>query len=151
MHFDHIGVVVPNLAQGREMLVLALGIDRWTKSFYDDGLGVEVQFGRSDQGPVYELVAPIGDNSPVKRALRDGINIVNHVAYLVADIDFEAKRLKANGVTPIGVPKNAIAYGGARIQFFVTRLRMLIELIEAPTHEHRFEFTPGDVYSIQPK
>ena len=35
-------------------------------------------------------------------------------------------------------PKPAIAYGGRRIQFFVTPMRFIVELIEAPYHRHEF-------------
>jgi methylmalonyl-CoA/ethylmalonyl-CoA epimerase len=39
----------------------------------------------------------------------------------------------------VAVARPAIAYGGRLIQFFVAPSRLMIELIEAPEHEHRYE------------
>lgn len=70
--FDHIGLVVADLAEGREHLTRTLGIVRWTKAFDDPGIGVRVQFGTGESGPAIELIAPLGDRSPVAQALRTG-------------------------------------------------------------------------------
>lgn len=139
MKFDHIGLVVGDMAEGRQALEALFGIDRWTKVFEDPGIGVYVQFGRTQEGPCYELIAPLGEGSPVLTALKRGINILNHVAYLTADLDSEAKRLEAMGSIMAGPAKPAVAYGGARVQFWITPQRFMVELIEAPGHEHVYE------------
>src|SRR5580698_8337733 len=93
LRFDHVGIVVSELEVGRAFFKDALGIDRWTEVFADPGLGVSVQFGVADCGPCYELIAPLGEDSPVASALRSGQRILNHVAYLVDDLDAEGQRL----------------------------------------------------------
>jgi methylmalonyl-CoA/ethylmalonyl-CoA epimerase len=136
MKFDHIGLVVGDMAEGRQALEALFGVDRWTQVFEDPGIGVYVQFGRTQEGPCYELIAPLGEGSPVLTALKRGINILNHVAYLTADLDTEAKRLEAMGSIMAGPSKPAVAYGGARVQFWITPQRFMVELIEAPGHKH---------------
>jgi methylmalonyl-CoA/ethylmalonyl-CoA epimerase len=40
MQFDHIGLVVSDMAEGREFLEGMFGVDRWTEVFEDPGIGV---------------------------------------------------------------------------------------------------------------
>jgi methylmalonyl-CoA/ethylmalonyl-CoA epimerase len=138
MKFDHIGIVVADIAAGQDFFRNVFHISAWSSVVEDDGIGVAVQFGRDRAGVCYELVAPLRDNSPVSRSLAEGVNIINHVAYLVADLDAEAKRLRALGFFPASRPGPAVAYNGARIQFFVSEMRMIVELIEAIDHQHIF-------------
>ena len=134
--FDHIGVVVAELAAGRELLGAMFDVSQWTEVFEDAGIGVLVQFGRGETGPCYELIAPFGDASPITGSLRGGRNILNHVAYLVADLDAEGARMLEQGCISTNAPQPAVAYGGRRVQFWMSPLRFLVELIEAPEHEH---------------
>lgn len=138
LRFDHIGLVVGDMAEGRRSLEEMFGLDRWTEVFEDPGIGVYVQFGRTEEGPCYELIAPLGEASPVTTALKRGVNILNHVAYLTADLDGEARRLQERGSMMAGPAKPAVAYGGARVQFWITPQRFMVELIEAPGHEHAY-------------
>jgi methylmalonyl-CoA/ethylmalonyl-CoA epimerase len=139
LQFDHIGLVVKDMAEGREFLGSVLGIDRWTVVFEDPGIGVYVQFGRAADGPCYELISPLGEQSPVAGALKGGKNILNHVAYLTSDLDAEGERLRDKGCGSAGPAKPAVAYGGRRVQFWISPLRFMIELVEAPGHEHVYE------------
>lgn len=136
--FDHLGLVVKSLARGNAILSKTLGIADWTAPLTDPVNGVHLQFGRDPAGMVYELLQPIDDTSPVFAALASGKAILNHVAYLVDDLDAGAEHLRDQGSGAASDPKPAIAYGGARIQFFVTPLRFIIELIEAPRHTHLY-------------
>ena len=139
MQFDHIGLVVRNLADGRAALEALLLVHEWTTEVIDPGNCVCVQFGRDPSGVCYELIAPLGADSPITKALSSGKNILNHVAYLVPDLAVGRERLRAAGAAPTAEPKPALAYGGRSIQFFVTPMRFIIELIEAPGHEHRYQ------------
>ncbi|WP_051978621.1 VOC family protein [Edaphobacter aggregans] len=139
LKFDHIGLVVADMADGREFLEGMFGIDRWTQVFEDSGIGVYVQFGRTAEGPCYELISPLGEASPVTTALKRGVNILNHVAYLTANLDADAERLQARGSIMAGPAKPAVAYDGARVQFWITPQRFMVELIEALGHEHVYE------------
>jgi len=138
MQFDHLGLVVKTLAKGRKVLAETLLIADWTEVFRDPVNGVVLQFGRDPSGMVYELLEPLDEASPVYPALSGGKAILNHVAYRVGDLAAEAERLRRAGTAPAAEPKPAIAYGGRRVQFFVTPLRFIVELIEAPAHEHLY-------------
>ena len=75
---------------------------------------------------------------PGPRRLGARARILNHVAYQVTDLAAAAAHLQKEGCARTGDPKPAIAYGGCRIQFFVTPMRFIVELIEAPDHRHEF-------------
>ena len=136
--FDHLGLVVKRLEKGRERMSALLAIDDWTEEVVDPVNGVRLQFGRDPSGVVYELLEPLGEDSPLYGALQTGKAILNHVAYLVPDLAAGGAHLAAGGAARVSDPKPAIAYGGRPIQFFVTPLRFVIELIEAPDHEHAY-------------
>ena len=138
MKFDHLGVIVPSMAQGRHHLAGLFGIRRWTVEFADATNGVYVQFGLDPSGMCYELISPYGKDSPIERTLNVRDRILNHVAYLVSDLDQAAAQLRVKRCFPAGEPSSAIAYGGHRIQFFVSPLAFIIELIEAPDHNHSY-------------
>jgi methylmalonyl-CoA/ethylmalonyl-CoA epimerase len=134
--FDHIGVVTESLSDGRQHLRALIGIQEWTQEFTDPVNMVKVQFGRDASGICYELIAPHGNKSPILEALNSGNRILNHVAYLVPDLAAAAKALRAAKCVATGPARPAIAYGGKKIQFFISRLRVLIEIIEAIEHAH---------------
>lgn len=138
MKFDHIGVTTNTLAAGRTLLEGSVGIEAWTEAVEDPVNDVHVQFGHDASGICYELVAPRSDRSPIAAALSNKVNVLNHVAYLVDDLAVHADRLARAGFVPVAPPRPAIAYGGRPIQFFVSRSRMLIELIAAPDHRHQY-------------
>jgi methylmalonyl-CoA/ethylmalonyl-CoA epimerase len=136
MQFDHVGVVVREMDAGREFFAKAFAIGRWTEVFVDRGIGVSVQFGLGASGPCYELIAPLHDGSPVSAALRSGHRILNHVAYRTADLAAQGERLASLGCTSAAPAHPAVAYGGSKVQFWVSPLRMIFEIIEAPEHRH---------------
>lgn len=138
MEFDHVGVVVRSIAKARSTFGKVFGIQDWTEEFRDPINGVILQFGRDPAGMCYELLEPIDETSPVYPALSSGKAILNHMAYRVSDLAGQSERLRRDGCAPTSEPKPAIAYGGKRIQFFVTPLRFVIELVEAPEHVHVF-------------
>jgi len=136
---DHIGLIVPDLATGRDFLATALGITRWTPVTDDPTLHVSVQFGAAPGQPLtYELIAPFGEQSPIANALRSGKHILNHLAYLTPDLETSGNHLRASGCYPTGDPLPALAYHGRLVQFWLSPLRFIIELIEKPGHTHAF-------------
>ncbi len=139
LELDHLGLIVPDLAAGRTFLQQALGITHWTPITDDPTLGVSVQFGATPGYQLtYELIAPMGEASPIANALRSGKHILNHLAYLTPDLEASGERLRSTGCYPTGDPLPALAYEGRRIQFWMSPLRFVIELIEKPGHRHNF-------------
>src|SRR5262245_24351511 len=138
MRFDHLGVLVPDLAHGRRLLSDVLGIRQWTAEFDDPVNDVLVQFGRCPSGMCYETVAPRSEQSPVRNALKRQVNIFNHVAYRVVDLASAAVRMRQAGFMAIDEARPAVAYDRHSIQFFVNADMFLLELIEAPEHCHLY-------------
>jgi methylmalonyl-CoA/ethylmalonyl-CoA epimerase len=137
--FDHLGLVVKSVDKARRRISNILAISEWTPPIVDAVNGVHLQFGRDAAGMVYELLEPLGPDSPVAGALQSGNNtMLNHIAYLVPDLAAGAAHMRACGAARTADPKPAIAYGGRPIQFFVTPLKFIIELIEAPGHVHPY-------------
>jgi methylmalonyl-CoA/ethylmalonyl-CoA epimerase len=143
LELDHIGLIVPDIAAGRAFLAASLGITRWTPVTNDPILQVTVQFGTTPGHPLtYELIAPCGESSPIANALRTGKHILNHLAYLTPDLEASGERLREAGCWAAGEPQPAVAYQGRRIQFWMSPLRFVIELIEKPGHRHNFLDSP---------
>ena len=145
LEFDHLGVVVAQLESGRQFLAVAFGVSHWTEEIADPEIGVSVQFGMARAGePCYELVAPLGEASPIARALGRGRNVLNHVAYRTEDLARSGETLRSLGCVEAAAAQPAVAYGGKLIQFWMTPLRFLVELIEAPEHRHLFHLDGYD-------
>lgn len=140
--FDHIGVVVPSVDWGRPRLAPLWGVDQWTQVFEDPIHKVIVQFGRDASGIVYELVAPLGEDAPIKQALAKGQNLLNHVAYRTADLATAAGVLRGQGCIPLGRPAPAVAFGGQPVQFFLTPVRIILEVVQGQACSHRFDRQP---------
>jgi len=131
MIFDHIGIFVPTLKDGREQISTILPIAGFSESFEDANLQVCVQFCTDRSGIRYEIVAPFGKDNPVSAVLAGGKAVLNHVAYQVDDIDAAFDRMRNAGSVPFGPPKSAVAFDGRRVAFLLTPMRFIIELIEA--------------------
>ena len=136
MTFDHIGVFVPDIEDGQKKLEAILPIAEWGEIFDDETLHVRVCFGEIAHGLRYELVAPFGSPNPVSGVLESGRNVLNHVAYRVADLDAAASALRETGAVPMGPAKPAIAFAGARVMFFLTAMGFIIELVENIQERH---------------
>lgn len=130
MIFDHIGVFVRDIEMGRQQLGALLPIERWTDVVDDPLMNVRIQFGIDGSGIRYELVAPLGEPNPVARVLAEGKTILNHVAYRCADFESACAKLRHERAVPLGRPQPAAAFGGARVAFYLTPLRFIVELVE---------------------
>lgn len=131
MEFDHLGVFAKSLEQGRAVLEEILPVASVSEPFHDPLLKVSVQFLSDTSGIRYEIVAPNGEGNPVEAVLADGRGILNHVAYRVTDFEARVARLREARCMPLGEPRPAVAFGGLRVIFFLTPLRLIVELIEA--------------------
>jgi methylmalonyl-CoA/ethylmalonyl-CoA epimerase len=76
-----------------------------------------------------ELVEPVGSDSPVRRFLSLGGGM-NHLCYEVADVSASLKDLRARKSVILSSAKPAIAFGGRKIAWVITREKLLIELLE---------------------
>ena len=130
MIFDHIGVFVKELDYGYEQLSKLIDMAHKSEVYNDPLLRVSVQFCYDQGGLCYELVAPYGESSPVDPVLKNGSNILNHVAYKTTQFNASVSKLRETGCVPLGTPQPALAFNGARVIFFLTPLKLIFELIE---------------------
>jgi len=130
MEFHHLGIFVKDIDAGYEYLQDLLPITPSSKIFHDDSLRVSVKFFEDSSGLLYELVAPYLPNNPVDNALKDGKNILNHIAYKTKKFDAMISHYRENGCFVLGEPKPAKAFNNARVVFLLTKLNLIIELIE---------------------
>ena len=112
LQFDHLGIVVSDIAAGREHFQSVFGVQLWTKTFADPVNRVFVQFGLDPGGICYELISPLGPDSPVTRALKARNPILNHIAYLTSDLkeaeeEFRKKRFLPTGPANPASPTEA--------------------------------------------
>lgn len=135
MQFDHIGIFVASLPQGRDSLSDLLQVSDWSDEVHDDNLKISVQFGRDESGQRYELVAPRGEGNPVDGTLARRANLLNYVAYRVADLDEAMAHWRDARAIPLGAPVSAKALDGAKVVFFMSPLGFIVELIEGLSDE----------------
>ncbi|PJG58430.1 VOC family protein [Aeromonas cavernicola] len=130
MRFDHIGLVVTDLANGEHYCREVLGLSQFSVAVKDPLQKVWVQFVHDPAGICYELIAPIGEDSPVTQVLKTRRNVINHLAYRVTCLTTTADKLREQRHLPLGPRQPAVAFGGAYVQFFLSPLGHIVELIE---------------------
>ena len=128
--FHHIGIFVNHIESGYEYLQNLMPINQSSQKFDDKNLRVSVQFFEDESGLLFELVAPYLPDNPVDNVLKDGKNILNHIAYKTNSFDETLVWDRKNGCFIIGEPRAALAFDQARVAFVLTKLNLIIELIE---------------------
>jgi methylmalonyl-CoA/ethylmalonyl-CoA epimerase len=136
--FDHVGIVAKDVDKAARALAATIGASESTQRFDDEMLGVSVRFIRDRAGMVYELIAPFGQESPVAKTLASKTNLLNQIAYRTSSLAESVAALRDQGNLPVGPARPAMAFGGAKVQFLLSELGFLIELIESPNHFHVF-------------
>ena len=132
--FAHVGVAVADLEKAAADYRALLGYELLSGPFADPIQKVRVCFlgrrdGQVERMPVVELVAPLGDDSPVTRLLAKGGGAY-HVAYYVDDVAGWTAAARAKGCVLLGEPAPAVAYSGRRIAWLYLPSRQLVEVIE---------------------
>ncbi|HTH50195.1 MAG TPA: VOC family protein [Candidatus Limnocylindria bacterium] len=132
--FHHLGVAVPDLSRALADYASIFGYVQSSGPFDDPIQKVSVCFIEHPQGklPVLELIAPIGEDSPVKRLLKSGGGAY-HICYSVADIEQTLVEVRGKGCLVISGPVPAVAFEGRRIAWFYTPARQLVEVVERET------------------
>ena len=127
----HLGFVVASISKAAEPFAVSVAA-RWDgKVIHDPVQRVRVAFfSPSDaRNPVFELVEPASDLSPVSNFLKKGAGL-HHVCYEVDDLESGLKEAKATGLAIVAPPTPAVAFDGRRIAWVCSRSRLLMELLE---------------------
>lgn len=127
----HIGYVVASIQESGRSFELSLGA-AWDGNIILDPIQkVRVTFlqGHCSTDPLVELVEPGGADSPVTRFLERGGGL-HHLCYEVEELESHLAFCKSVGTIIIRPPVPAVAFGGRRIAWAVTKNRLLMEFLE---------------------
>lgn len=131
LRFDHIGIAVSNIEDAISIYRDIFGYKVLSGPFNDHIQKVSVCFmGTGGIGDMnIELVAPLGDDSPINNILVKGIGAY-HICYEVDSIEEALKDVRAKGCVIVSTPVSAVAFEGRPIAWFYTPTRQLVEIVE---------------------
>jgi methylmalonyl-CoA/ethylmalonyl-CoA epimerase len=130
----HVGVAVPSLGPATELLANLLGYKVVSGPFDDLLQKVSVSFlARSDTDVAeIELIAPLGEDSPIRSTLKKQGGGAYHLCFQTKDLDAALVHAQEQGCIVLAQPVPAVAFQGRRIAWIYTSSRQLFELVEAP-------------------
>ena len=129
MKLHHVGVVVKDLASSGEAYARLLGMVADSEVFTDPIQKVHVQFWRSEQGSLVELIEPVGADSPAWRDSQKGGGL-NHLCFETEDIERTIQESTQQGAMIAREIAPAVAFGGRRIVFLYFLELGLVEFVE---------------------
>ena len=131
--FHHLGVAVHDIERALPTYRDTFGYQVLSGPFDDPQQQATVCFlgsGEPNDNMVIELIAPLGEDSQVKRILAQGAGAY-HVCYEVPDMAAVLADLKTRGWVVIRQPVPAVAFEGRPIAWLYSPTRQLIEFVEA--------------------
>jgi methylmalonyl-CoA/ethylmalonyl-CoA epimerase len=131
MKFRHIGVAVRKIETALKTYETVLGYKLVSGPFDDPIQKVSVCFLGTDDASdaVIELVAPLGEESPINSVLSRGGGAY-HMCFQAPRLDDVLEENVAKGCILVAKPVPAVAFNGRRIAWIYTPTRQLIELLE---------------------
>ncbi len=129
--FHHLGVAVKSIDKTVPVYRDLFGYQVLSGPFDDPIQRVSVCFvGHGEPGGiVIELIAPLGDKTPIDGLLAKGGGAY-HVCYEVADLDRTLATLASKKCVVVSKPVPAVAFNQRRIAWLFTPTQQLIELLE---------------------
>ncbi len=127
----HLGFVVSSISAVAEEFAASMSA-RWDGEIIHDPIQrVRVAFFSpvDTRNPVFELVEPASEVSPVSNFLkkRGGLH---HVCYEIDDLESGLREARGVGLVIVADPTPAVAFGGRRIAWVCSKSRLLMELLE---------------------
>ncbi len=132
----HVGVAVPSLGPATELLANLLGYKVVSGPFDDPLQKVTVSFLAKSARDVaeIELIAPLGEDSPIRSMLGKQGGGAYHLCFETEDLDAALVHALEQGCVVLAQPVPAVAFQGRRIAWIYTSSRQLFELVEAESH-----------------
>jgi methylmalonyl-CoA/ethylmalonyl-CoA epimerase len=126
-----LGLVVPSISAVAEEFAESISAHWDGRIFYDPLQRVRVSFfsPADTRNPVFELVEPAGEASPVTNFLKKRVGL-HHVCYEIDNLDSALQEARGVGLAIVADPTPAVAFGGRRIAWVYSRTRLLMELLE---------------------
>ncbi len=127
----HLGFVVASIASAAPGFALSISAHWDGQIFHDPLQRARVSFfcPADPRNPVFELVEPAGDDSPVCQFLKKGGGL-HHICYEVDELEGCLREAPGARFAVVSTPRPAVAFGGRRIAWIVSRNRLLVELLE---------------------
>jgi methylmalonyl-CoA/ethylmalonyl-CoA epimerase len=129
----HLGVAVPSLSPAGESLTALFGYEVVAGPFEDPIQKVAVSFLAASGSDVaeIELIAPLGEDSPIQSMLAKNGGGAYHLCFETLDIEAALTHAESQGCVVVARPVSAVAFEGRRIAWIYTPARQLFELVEA--------------------
>lgn len=128
----HVGFVVATIEESIHQFARSLGAQRNGPIFTDPIQKVKVAFLMTAATDAQiELVEANAEDSPVSRFLAKAGPGLHHLCYEVEDIEKTLTRMRTDGALIAKPPRPAVAFGGRRIAWVLTKERLLVEILEA--------------------
>ena len=130
LRLHHVGYVVSDIESSARGFVESLGT-AWNGEIVHDPIQ-KVQVTFLSTGPTcaqIELVQPAAEKSPVTKFLERGGG-QHHLCYEVDDLENALAAFRSRRAAIIQRPCPAVAFNGRRIAWFVTKEKLIVELLE---------------------
>lgn len=128
----HLGFVVSSISAAAEDFAVSISA-RWDgEIIFDPIQRVRVAFfyPADTRNPVFELVEPVGEGSPVSNFLKKKGGGLHHVCYEIDDLESGLRAARGAGLVVMAEPAPAVAFDGRRIAWVCSKKRLLVELLE---------------------
>jgi len=127
----HLGFVVSSISAAAPDFALCMSAQWEGEIIHDPIQQVRVAFfsPADPRNPVFELVEPAGEGSPVKAFVKKGGGL-HHVCYEIDDLESGLAEARDVGLVVVSNPVPAVAFGGRRIAWVVSKRRLLMEFLE---------------------
>lgn len=124
----HIAYLVKKIKRSIEHLEI-LGWKVASECFHDEIRKVDILFLEKEQHRI-ELVSPYSEESVVAHLMKTFRNAPYHICYEVPNLELAYQRLEEKGFLRIDEPKEAIAFSGRRVGFWMSNGIGMVELLE---------------------
>lgn len=127
----HLGFAVSSISAVAEEFAASMSALWDGEIIHDPIQRVRVTFFKpvDMRNPVFELVEPASEDSPVSNFLQKGGGL-HHVCYEVDDLESGLCEAHGVGLVTVAKPAPAVAFGGRRIAWVCSKKRLLMELLE---------------------
>jgi methylmalonyl-CoA/ethylmalonyl-CoA epimerase len=127
----HLGFVVSSISSAAADFAFSMSANWDGEIIHDPIQRVRVAFfsPADPRNPVFELVEPADEGSPVHSFVKKGGGL-HHVCYEIDDLVLGLREARDAGLAIVSNPAPAVAFGGRRIAWVVSKKRLLMELLE---------------------
>ena len=128
----HLGFVVSSISTVAESFAASMSA-RWDGEIIHDPIQrVRVAFFYpvDPRNPIFELVEPASETSPVSNFLEKKRGGLHHVCYEVDDLEAALEKARRAGWGIAATPASAVAFDGRRIAWVCSKTRLLMEFLE---------------------